>query len=485
MQNNPQRFFLSVCHIVLFLASCTNVTKVNKTLPDQQPVGNTLSAARSIDGKFISWKEHIIDDTKLSKVGISGGDGLVMADLDLDGYMDVISVHESDTEYDGVARGHIRIAYGSANPNRWELVTLAQGQEAGAAEDVAVADVNNDGYPDVIAACELAHLIYFENPKKNIRTAHWPRLIPEITKNRGSFIRVFIADLDNDKQVEILAANKGSQSGRSKGALPKPISYFKINGDPLLNEPWSETQLINVFVPINSVPVDIDNDGDLDIIAGSRGEKRIVLLENSGGDLLRFESHNINVTGNTKPALSGFNMEFSDINNDSRIDIILAEGSSDICWIEQPSDWNKEWKFHRIGSNSPDDMCGIVAADINGDGRIDILTGGYSRGSRDKEDKADVNNSLGRLAWYEQPKDLSGPWVRHDISRRKRGMFDKFIAIDMDGDGDIDFVSTRGNSLPYDGVFWLEQVRTDKARQSFVKARKVDSPEMPLPKTNE
>ena len=60
-------------------------------------------------------------------------------------------------------------------------------------------------------------------------------------------------------------------------------------------------------------------------------------------------------------------------------------------------------------------------------------------------------------------------------------MFDKFIPRDMDDDGDVDFVSTRGNSVPYDGVFWLEQVRTPEPRHAFERARESDSEEMPLP----
>lgn len=60
-------------------------------------------------------------------------------------------------------------------------------------------------------------------------------------------------------------------------------------------------------------------------------------------------------------------------------------------------------------------------------------------------------------------------------------MFDKFIARDMDGDGDMDFVGTRGNSYPHDGVFWLEQVRSAAPQPAFQRARAIDSPEMPLP----
>ena len=90
----------------------------------------------------------------------------------------------------------------------------------------------------------------------------------------------------------------------------------------------------------------------------------------------------------------------------------------------------------------------------------------------------DINkNSQGRP----RPMCQYPTWTRHDISRRKRGMFDMFVARDLDNDGDMDFVSTRGNSYPYDGVFWLEQVRSKTARQVFTRARREDSEEMPLP----
>jgi hypothetical protein len=87
------------------------------------------------------------------------------------------------------------------------------------------------------------------------------------------------------------------------------------------------------------------------------------------------------------------------------------------------------------------------------------------------------------MGWFENPgvDAVRSLWSRHDISRRKRGMFDKFIARDLDGDGDVDFLATRGNSAPYDGVFWLEQVRSASPRPAFTRARNEDSEEMPLP----
>ena len=88
---------------------------------------------------------------------------------------------------------------------------------------------------------------------------------------------------------------------------------------------------------------------------------------------------------------------------------------------------------------------------------------------------------MGRLVWFEQPTNPEDSWIRHDISRRQRGMFDQFVSRDMDSDGDVDFVTTRGNSAPYNGVLWLEQVRSTDPTRSFQPARSGESPERPLP----
>lgn len=466
------------------------------------PVADQLSYIKSSNGEYISWKEHIIDDTASSGVDISGSDGLSIGDLDNDGALDIVSVHESDTEYDGALEGKIRIAFGSENPNQWESITLSEGKEAAAAEDVTIEDINDDGHLDIMAACELGHLIYFQNPGNEIRSSKWKRIIPKVTLNRGSFIRVFTADLNNDGNSEIIAANKGGQLGAGNKdntvSQLNAISYFEINGNPLDSNSWIEHVLVKVKIPINSQPVDIDNDGDLDIIAGSRGENRIILLENISGKEIKFKKHEIDIVRfnlkksdslkleNKTPQVNGFNMDFLDINKDHRLDIVLTEIfdgfplGHNIAWLEQPSKWSKKWIFHHIGSIKPDRLVGLTLADINNDGRSDIIVGGYSRGNRRSDQDITINQSLGRLAWFEQPEDPNIQWIRHDISRRKRGMFDKFISVDLDKDGDVDFLSTRGNSVPYDGVFWLEQIRTEKPIKSFERARKNDSKEMPL-----
>ena len=63
----------------------------------------------------------------------------------------------------------------------------------------------------------------------------------------------------------------------------------------------------------------------------------------------------------------------------------------------------------------------------------------------------------------------------------KSGIFDAFVARDMNGDGDIEPVSTRGNSGEFDGVFWLQQLHSDAPVSAFEPACDAESEPLPLP----
>ena len=229
-------------------------------------------------------------------------------------------------------------------------------------------------------------------------------------------------------------------------------------------------------------------DGDLDILAGSRYESRVLWLENLGTDGIQFQEHRIEVTGRSVPwraremHLTGMNVAFLDVNGDGRLDILTQETFSKLIWLEQPEEPAVPWQIHPIGSVFPDHSVGVAVGDLNQDGHFDLLIGSYSRGPRDQDGPEITRyHPVARIAWFQNPGPATEAWLRHDITRRKRGMYDQLILRDLDGDGDLDFTGTRGNSARFDGVFWLEQVRTPGPVASFEPARQQESEELPLP----
>ena len=459
-------------------------------------VADSMSRGQLPNGRYVSWREHTIDDEVLGGgIRLRGGDGLKIADLDKDGHIDIISVHKEST--------HVRAMFGFEDPDEWFRISLAEGAEASEPADVAIGDLNRDGFPDAIVACENGHLLYLQNPGGVVRGWLWPRVIPEITTGRGGFNRVFFADLNGDGKLEVVASNNATNRD-DEAAAAKPlteISWFEVPGDPLDGSAWQEHVLAEVDTPINAHPVDLDGDGDTDIVGGSDGEERIFWFENTGpkeggedagedvDDQPTFQQHPITLEGAGSGAegalrTSASSLDFADFNADGRLDLITLalEPKGAIFWLEQPSDPAQPWIVHHIGTIAPDHAAGIAIADINADERPDVIVGGNSRGpSEEDSDEVTPADPVARIAWFANPEDAAKAWPRHDISRRQRGMFNAFVPLDIDDDGDIDFMGTRGNSGGLDGVFWLQQMYSDGPPNAFTPAREEESKALPLP----
>jgi hypothetical protein len=177
---------------------------------------------------------------------------------------------------------------------------------------------------------------------------------------------------------------------------------------------------------ISVFAVDVDGDGDMDVLSASWNDDKIVWYENNGRQ--RFVAHTIR-TG-ADGAVSVF---AADIDGDGDIDVLSASLHDDeIAWYE--NDGSEQFTAHTI-STAADGARSVFAADVDGDGDIDVL-------SASKDDD--------KIAWYEN--DGSEGFTAHTISTDADGAYSVFAA-DVDGDGDLDVLSA---SRFDDKIAWYE-----------------------------
>jgi hypothetical protein len=140
-----------------------------------------------------------------------------------------------------------------------------------------------------------------------------------------------------------------------------------------------------------------------------------------------------------------------DLNGDGRNDLLTTSAHSyGICWFEQRTDGT--WLQHVI-DHSWSHAHASVLVDINGDKRLDLVTGKRFQ-SRNVAAAGD-EEPLG-IYWYEFTRGANGAvtWSRHTIDfGSKAGGGLQMAVRDMDGDGDLDVV-TAGKS----GLFLAENL---------------------------
>lgn len=173
---------------------------------------------------------------------------------------------------------------------------------------------------------------------------------------------------------------------------------------------------------------DFDGDGDLDIASG--GATHIYWHENNG-------SGSFNTTHTITAAANGAESIYAaDLDGDGDLDLTsVSSGADKLCWYDN-TDGLGSFGPQIIISTGPDYGEGVWAADINGDGDIDLITASYL----DDE-----------VAWYENLGN--GSWgPTQIISNTQDGAQDVFVA-DLDGDLDMDVVAA---SWGDNTIAWFE-----------------------------
>lgn len=166
---------------------------------------------------------------------------------------------------------------------------------------------------------------------------------------------------------------------------------------------------------------DFNQDGILDLVARNQAE-----FGSRSGDTLYFYIQNPIGTWSKyqQPIVNGEGIKIADINQNGRPDIIIngywLENTGNIrYWLEHQ--FTDTWKWHNTY---------IDYADINGDGRPDII---YS--------PAELAGQYYRISWFEHPEHPTTKWKEHVIADSVETVVHSIGAADFNQNGRMDIMT--------------------------------------------
>lgn len=283
-------------------------------------------------------------------------------------------------------------------------------------------DVDEDGDLDLVSAgWQEDGIFWYVNPGK--AGAIWEkRLITPSLHTEG----FWAADIDGDGKQDFVAVHY----------TPSEVFYVSFAGGKPTKHRVGGKEGDDHGIGVG----DVDGDGKLDVVA-TKGWYRQVDASNDQWEW----------TPEFDLGHTGFGIQVFDVNADGKSDLIYGRGHSyGLFWREQTSEGGKRgWKEHLIDGTFSQ-LHNVQLADLNGDGKPEILTGKRYRGHN-----GDDPGGYEPLALFYYTIDTkTATFARYPIAYNSRaGAGTQFVVLDFDGDGDKDIV-TAGKS----GQFWFENL---------------------------
>jgi len=288
----------------------------------------------------------------LVKVGPGSG-GLVLADVNCDGHLDLITQH---LLYRNVA---VQLGDGKGNfvPAHKSPMNLDYEPAA-----IAVADVNNDAILDLGIASrdsdkEYVHIYLGNDPVGFIEVVGSPFAVSASAEFYKPSLR--LVDVNEDGKLDIVTANGRRNTleialGDGRGGFSTgPV--LKLSGQGQYSFALG----------------DVDGDGRVDIVTASTGG--LDLGPGSVG-IRRGNGQGTFEEATPSPAVSGSRMKtLADVNGDQRLDVVLSqEGRSHLSVL-----LNEDHGLFKAAPGSPVDVgleaYAVAVTDVNRDNKADLL----------------------------------------------------------------------------------------------------------------
>jgi len=274
------------------------------------------------------------------------------------------------------------------------------------AKSVYAADIDGDGDMDVLSASQSDDKIaWYENTNGQVG------VISEqiITISAAGAWSVYAADIDGDGDIDVLSAS----------IYDDKIAWYE-NTDGQGSFGPEQSVSTNAINARSVYAADLDGDGDMDVLSASLTDNKIAWYENTDGNG-SFGTEQI-ITTNADGAWS---VHSADLDGDGDMDVLSASFNDDkVAWYEN-TDGQGTFGAELIITTNADGIKSVYAADIDGDGDMDVLS---------------ASSSDDKIAWYENTNGQGNFGAEQIITTNADGASSVY-ASDIDGDGDMDVLA--------------------------------------------
>src|SRR5690606_10685882 len=216
---------------------------------------------------------------------------------------------------------------------------------------IAIADLDNDNWKDLIITTYDDKIMWYKNVNGDFR--HFQSNF--ISLNQIDIPKyITTADLNNDGLLDLIVIND---------SVEDKIFWFENLGSGNFS---TEILIANSINGASSIEtIDIDNDGDIDLLTGGQTDTVILLENNNDGT---FQNPLTIYDGNyyTRQVKS------VDLDNDGLSDIISSHSDGSIYWAKNLG--NNTFGNREYITGSSDSGSALDFIDANEDGYLDIVT---------------------------------------------------------------------------------------------------------------